>query len=408
MENDDVMKIAVIGAGFAGLSAARNLVKKGHEVAIFEKEREPGGLAIGFQESGWAWPLEKHYHHIFETDKHIKRLAEEVGHPYKFYEAKTYSVFENERKMEYWRLDSPASLLGFGRLTLADRLRMGAALGYLKYAAGWKNLEKYTAEDWLRKWCGDSGYNVLWRPLFEGKFGDKASEVNVAWFWARIKARSRKLGYFEGGFLGLARALLTDVKKRGGRIEMGKEVKDVGSIVKDFDKTIIAGATNLIKQRVDFLGVVNVILRLRKKFLPKDIYWLNVNIPQSPIMAVVEHTNLVDKKNYGGEHLIYVAKYVPHDDKMFDLADEEVLKIYEPWLTKINPEWKSTLAGYRVFKAKFVQPVMPVNYSENVPGFGTEDPKVLQMGMQQVYPWDRGTNFAIELGEKISEFISEQ
>lgn len=397
--------MAVIGAGFAGLSAARSLLKEGHRVTVFEKEDEPGGLAIGFREKGWTWSLEKHYHHIFETDGHIRRLAEEIGHPYKFYEAKTCSVFENDGKPEYWRLDSPASLLKFGRLTPTDRVRMGMVLGYLKYLAKWKDLEKETAKNWLEKWCGDKGYEALWKPLFEGKFGNMVSEVNAAWFWARIKARSKRLGYFEGGFLGLARAVLADIKKRGGVVEMGREIKDVARIVNDFDKTIIAGATNLVKQKIDFLGVINVILRLKKRFLPDDIYWLNVNIPYSPIMAIVEHTNLIDKKNYGDENLVYIAKYLPHDDKMFDLADGEVLKIYGSWLTKINPGWKSTMVGYRVFRAKFAQPVMPVNYSRNIPGFETENPKVLAMGMQQVYPWDRGTNFAIELGEKVTKYV---
>ncbi len=397
--------MAIIGAGFAGLSAARKLLMAGHKVTIFEKEREPGGLAMGFREKGWKWSVEKHYHHIFETDRHIRQLAEEIGHPYKFYEVKTCSVFEDDGKLEYWRLDSPTSLLKFGRLTTTDRLRMGAVLGYLKYMANWKDLEKETAENWLRKWCGKIGYETLWKPLFESKFGDMASEVNAAWFWARIKARSQKLGYFEGGFLEFARDVLIDVKNRGGIIEMGREIKSIYSVVNDFDKTIIAGAVNLMKQRVDFLGVINVILRLKKKFLPENIYWLSVNIPHSPIMAVVEHTNLIDKINYDDEHLVYAAKYLAHDDKMFDLTNADVLKIYAPWLTKINPGWKSALAGYRVFKAKFAQPVMGIDYSKNIPGFETENPKVLAMGMQQVYPWDRGTNFAIELGEKVADYV---
>ena len=37
------MKIGVVGAGVAGLSAARALVDRGHQVIVFEKARAPGG-----------------------------------------------------------------------------------------------------------------------------------------------------------------------------------------------------------------------------------------------------------------------------------------------------------------------------------------------------------------------------
>lgn len=37
------MRVAVVGAGFAGLSAARALRTRGHEVSVYEKQRVPGG-----------------------------------------------------------------------------------------------------------------------------------------------------------------------------------------------------------------------------------------------------------------------------------------------------------------------------------------------------------------------------
>ena len=38
------MKYAIVGAGIAGLSAARILMDKGHDVKIFESKSIPGGL----------------------------------------------------------------------------------------------------------------------------------------------------------------------------------------------------------------------------------------------------------------------------------------------------------------------------------------------------------------------------
>ena len=74
------MKIGIIGAGFTGLSAAYYLQKEGHEITVIERESLPGGLAIGYQEKGWDWSLEAHYHHWFTNDKSVLDLAKEINH----------------------------------------------------------------------------------------------------------------------------------------------------------------------------------------------------------------------------------------------------------------------------------------------------------------------------------------
>lgn len=399
------MRIAVVGAGFLGLSAAWELIKKGHRVTIYEREDQPGGLAIGFRQPNWEWALEKHYHHIFETDTHIQQLADEIGHTYRFYDARTFSLFEENRKLEYWRLDSPITLLKLSKLPIVDRIRMGVVLGYLRYLASWQALEKYTAETWLREWMGDRSYEVLWEPLMRGKFGNLKNEVNLAWFWSRVKARSQKLGYFDGGFLGLAQNWVVKLKKQGLKIYFNHPIANLEDLTKKYDLVIVAGAPKLVKQQVKYVGTINVILQLKQKLLPQDIYWLNINLPDSPLLAIVEHTNMIDKAHYNNEHLVYLAKYLPHDHKYFELSDEQLLREYIPTLNRINPNWKKLLISFSVHKSKFTQPVMPVNYSQYIPDFSTPNPKILSASMQQVYPWDRGTNFAIELGRKLANSI---
>lgn len=395
------MEIAIIGAGFTGLSAAWELLKKNHHVTIFEKESGPGGLAIGFSEPKWDWSLEKHYHHIFESDKFIQKLADEVGHKYQFYDVKTSTLIENST----FQLDSPLSLLKFPKLTFIDRLRMGTVLGYLKYFANWQDLEKYTATIWLPKHIGENGYRTIWEPLLKGKFGVYANQVNMAWFWARIKARSQKLGYFDGGFLSLAQTLVKTIEARGGKVLFKSTVNSQLSIVNSFDKVIICGATGLIKPTIPYLGSVTMVLRLKEKFLPNNIYWLNINMPKWPFLAIVEHTNMINKSHYNNEHLVYIGKYLPINDHCMTMNDHELLDMYTPYLSHINPSWQKSLIGYQVFRAKLTQPVMPINYSVQIPKFETDNPKVLQASMQQVYPWDRGTNFAVELGQKVAKLI---
>ncbi len=49
------MKIAIIGAGYAGMSAAWDLAKAGHDITIYEAEDSTGGLARGFRDKKWDW-----------------------------------------------------------------------------------------------------------------------------------------------------------------------------------------------------------------------------------------------------------------------------------------------------------------------------------------------------------------
>ena len=72
------MKIAIIGAGLAGLSAAYDLVKAGHQVSIYEATDQVGGLASGFKEPQWDWSVEKFYHHWFQSDSSMLGLIEEL------------------------------------------------------------------------------------------------------------------------------------------------------------------------------------------------------------------------------------------------------------------------------------------------------------------------------------------
>ena len=63
-------KVIVIGAGFAGLSAATSLANKGFEVTILEKNSVPGGRARVFREKGFTFDMGPSWYwmpDVFET-----------------------------------------------------------------------------------------------------------------------------------------------------------------------------------------------------------------------------------------------------------------------------------------------------------------------------------------------------
>ena len=122
-------------------------------------------------------------------------------------------------------------------------------------------------------------------------------------------------------------------------------------------------------------------------------------------MAIVEHTNFMDKKNYDGEYIVYLGNYKSFNDPYFSMTKEEMLKKFDTYLTKINSNYHKSIIGYELFKAPFAQPVIPINYSKILPSFYTPMKNVFLANIEQVYPWDRGTNYAVELGQKIAKIL---
>lgn len=427
------MKVAVIGAGFAGLSCAFYLAKEGVDVSIYEQEDKPGGLATGFRKIGWKWPLEKHYHHWFVSDHAIKKLAKEINYKTTFTRPKTSTFIKGEIS----QLDSPTSLIFFKYLSLLERIRTGATLAFLKFTPFWKPLEKITSKSFLIKTMGKSTWKILWQPLFKGKFDKHADEIAASWFWARIKKRSPSLGYPEGGFENFAKSVARQITKWGGKIyyqtRIEKIEKEKGGFklkveklnkklleTKSFDKVIctlpfpiflkiapkLPSSYKKKLSNITGIGAINLILRLKKPFLTDGTYWLNINGAGFPFLAIVEHTNFMKKSYYAGEHIVYVGKYLSPTHKYFPMADEELFATYEPYLKKINPFFKDNLIGYDVFRAPFAQPIIPLNYSKVLPPLDTPIEGLFLATIQQVYPWDRGTNYAVEMGKKVARLVN--
>jgi protoporphyrinogen oxidase len=164
------MRVAVIGGGFTGLACATELARCGLEVALYERNEKLGGLAAGFQEMTWNSTLEFFYHHWFRTDKFVLKYAK-IWQAEEGLEFKRPSTVIQTDQHDFVQLDSAKSLLQFPELGLFDKLRMGAALAFLKIYWNWHKLESVTAEDWCRKYMGDEGFDRIWRPLLVGKYG---------------------------------------------------------------------------------------------------------------------------------------------------------------------------------------------------------------------------------------------
>ena len=414
------MKIAIIGAGFTGLAAGLKLSRFHHQIIIFEKNNSLGGLAETFQLPSWQWAVEKHYHHWFTNDKFALNLIKELGLADNLVFSKTEtSLFLHDR---IYPFNTPGDVLNFTPLTFAERLLTGFITAYLKFLPVNQaiKLEKTTAWEWLKKHYGEKTFQTIWQPLLVGKFGKFARQVNMAWFWARIKKRTRLLGYLKGGYGPLLRAIQKEIEKNGGEIRLNSSYAP--TLLNKFDKIIFTTPSAVFADMFKFpreyslklksiphLYALNLLLITKEKILPST-YWLNINTPGFPFIGVIQHTNLMNPKFYGGNHLAWVANYLPYDHPYLQMSKEEVFNIYLPYLQKINPYFNLTLNALRLelFTGPFAQPVFKTNYSRQKPDFITPVKNVYLANMDMVYPWDRGTNYAIELGVKIANLIDQK
>jgi len=411
------MRVAIIGGGFTGLSSAVYLANRGITPVIFEANELCGGLARGFSKENWQWSLEYFYHHIFTNDREIRALAIKVGCKLEIKKPLTTSFF----RADEIELDSPLSLLKFSGLDLWSRLRMGFGLLILKIIPNGLFLEKYKAVEALPKILGEKGYRIIWEKLLTAKFGPYVGKVNLAWFWSRVAKRTKKLGYFEGGFTGLIKKTEEYVKKHGGEIRNGVRIERIERTDEPEGKILIAGekfdavimtvpapvAKKIIKEvkipEINYLWGQTLILAVSGKLIKG--YWLNVLEKDYPFLVVVEHTNMIDKKRYGGNRLIYLGNYLPESDKQLKMTKEQLLNLYLPFLKKINKRFrKKYIKESFLFREPFAQPVFPINYSGAIPD-PRVSPHIYLANMSMVYPFDRGTNYAVKLGQDVAKLV---
>ncbi len=422
--------VGIVGAGVTGLTAAYDLLKAGHQVTVYEARPYVGGLAAGFKDSAWDWSLERFYHHIFASDREIIRFSGELGlSEMIFFRRPVTSIYHGR---EIYPLDSPLRVLQFKPLPFLDRLRFGLVAAFLRYNPLWRPLERTTAHGWLSKALGRRGYEILWQPLLEGKFGQHYRHVNLAWFWARLAKRTPQLGYFRGGFQRFIEAVADRVRALGGVLQLEHHVRGIHreedgrlrlelragdrihdrvlatcspQMLRDRTPTLPASYTAALDELVS-MGAVVLVLALKRPVTDRH-YWINIPKQEGfPFLAFVEHTNYIDRAHYGGDTLVYCGDYLPPDHVHFEMPKEALLARFTSGIQRLNPDFQlDWVRAYWKFTEVYAQPVPQVNHSARIPPLETPIPHLYMANMSQVYPWDRGTNYAVEIGRRAASVV---
>lgn len=430
--------VIVVGGGFSGLSTAYEISKSGKRVLVLEKEPELGGMAGSFAVEGTS--LEKFYHVWYESDRYAIDLASELGlgDHVVLKHTNTGLFYANQ----IYRLSKPLDVLKFDALSLLDRVRLGILVLKARRVKRWMDLESLSAAEWIIQESGRKVYEVVWEPLLRGKFGIYADQVSAVWFWnklilrggSRSDAGKETLVYIKGGFATLYTKLRQKIEASGGMVMTnspvdGLRVKD-GAVVgvkcgqseHQADRVVLTPALPIIAdlfrreghaayaqelERIEYLCNLCLVLELDRSL--SSTYWLNVNDATFPYVGIIEHTNFEPSSTYAGRHIVYLSKYLPYVDPMYAMSTQELVDFSLPHLKRVFPQFDAAwVLKASAWRERYAQPIVTKHYSQKIPKAETPLANCFIATMAQIYPEDRGTNFAIRDGRALGRRLAKE
>ena len=438
--------IGIVGGGIAGLAAAYSLQKRGYDVRVFEAAETVGGLAATYDTAGDR--IEKFYHHLSASEETIVSLIEELG----LGEELAWPIGKNAYYMDgtVYPLDTPWEIAAYPYLSFYDKFRLAMLTQEIDVRGGVPKFDTYDDltdfEDvpikaFLCEHTTRGVYENFFEPLLEAKFGSRREEVSAAWLLGRIKFRGERdllrgepLGYLRGGFGRVLDRLVdavgtetietgtrvTDLDLSGGRVSSlttetdGNGGEPSNRRTHTLEACVVAAMPNVLEALcgyecdIDFQGTVCSVLSLDHALT--DTYWLNIG-DDAPFGALIEHTNFVPSKYYGGEHLLYVPKYVQSPAEPVWNMDDEAVE--ERWLTGIEElfpdfdrtsvNWIRTARNPRtapVYERGYLDTVIPYDLGDDV----AEGLYYAGMASRAQYP-ERSLDGGIEAGYACADRI---
>jgi protoporphyrinogen oxidase len=444
------MRIAVLGAGVAGLVAALRLTEAGHTVDVYERWPGLGGQAATL-DVGQGHLLERYYHHLFSTDRHIAALYDELGMGDELeWISSSVAYFTQGRQ---WPFVTPMDLLRFKPMPLAARIRLGVAVLAIQRGPGNPApFERVTARRWIERYMGRDAYRALWGPLLRGKFGERADDIAMVWLQNKLRLRrgddaaEEKLGYPKHSWERLFDALRQRIEAGGGRVLIDRPAAKVepGFIVtpgapnsfrrghdpRDFEPleperydAVLAtvpsdvfeqlAAPGLVPEAylaklrgIEYFTALCLLIELDRRFSP--YYWTNIGDDALPFVGLIEHTNLVAPARYGGRRFLYVANYLPRGHELLAHDAEALLSAYTPGLRAVNPGFdRSWVKQLWLHREPAAQPIVTVGYRDKIPAMKTPTRGLVLANTTQIFPEDRGTNYAVREGDEAARAMLE-
>jgi len=419
----------IVGGGMLGLTLAARLASQGKRVTLIEAAPEVGGLTASWQVGDLTW--DRFYHVVLASDTRTRRVLADLG-----LEAEVRFVTTRTGVLAGGRLHSISSSLDLARLpvlSLADKARLAATIVQASRRTDWRELERVTVEEWLVRWSGRAVWERWWLPLLRSKLGEAWRETSAAFIWstiqrlyaARRSGLKRELfGYLPGGYARVLDAYARALRAAGVTVMTGARVQAVtradGGLrvtlddgrALPFDRVVVTAVPPLAArlcpelhpyererlEAVRYLGVVCASVLLARPV--SGCYVTNLLDP-APFTGVIEMSALVDPKDLGGHHLVYLPRYLGSDDPFLDQPDEAVQAAFLPALLERFPHLgPADVQAFQVARARHVMALPVLGYSRTVPRVRTSILGLFLVSSARIVNGTLNVNESVTLAER--------
>jgi protoporphyrinogen oxidase len=369
------------------------------------------------------------------------RFIEELGLISELSWNRTETGFYGEQKLV--SLSSTLDFLRFPFLNLWQKFRMGLGILHSVRIRESSRLDRMYAGQWLTRVFGKKVYENIWKPLLRSKLGDASEKTSAAFIWAIIRrlygarksgAKQEQMGYVRGGYftiLSAAKEKLADLNVRIIteepilNVKLASDRRQISvtskSYQSQFDKVLLTPPFPEVSrimqsdtqsdyrhnlENVQYLGLICVLIILRRRLSP--YYVINLLDRDLPFTGIIESTNVLPPEDFGGRHLLYLPKYLVHDDPLNSLKDDRIRTLF---IEKLRRVFKHLLDDHilhvKVFRERYVQPVQELNYLDRSIGFRTPIKNVYIANSSMIQNSTVNNNATIDLANRVAKMMIE-
>lgn len=397
--NADRKRVAVIGAGPAGLTAAYELSKKGFEVDVYEADKEVGGMCKTIEL--WNCKVDIGPHRFFSDDRKVNELwLEVIGHDYVMVNRLT-RIFYNGKYFSY----PLKPMNAFKNLGIWETVR--CLFSYVKQRMSGKG-KKDDFETWVVSRFGYRLYSIFFKTYSEKLWGIKCTELDSDFASQRIKKLSLYEAVKNAFFGGKKHKTLIDefaypiegtgmvynkmankIREKGGRIFFSTKVKKV--LIEDkkvkgleldngqamlYDIVISTmPLTNLVlampglpaeveknAKLLKFRNTIIVYLHIARKDLFAD-NWLYIHSGELKTGRITNFRNWAPELFGNSENTILSLEYWCNmTDEMWKKDDQELINIAREDMVKTGFAKREEIIDGHVYRIPRCYPVYEKGY----------------------------------------------
>ena len=426
-------KWAVLGGGMLGMTIAHRLSQQGHDVTLIEGRSNLGGLADAWQIGDVTW--DRHYHVTLLSDLYVRELWKELGGESEMDWVETRTGFYTDGQL--YSMSNTLEFLKFPPLSLIDKFRLGGTIFWASKVKNWKKLEQVPVADWLTKLSGKRTFQKMWLPLLRAKLGECWRDTSAAFIWATIARmyaarrsglKKEMFGYVRGGYDRVLSAFESKLNANDVRVQCETSVKQIhstpeGKVIVEtqhgdevFDRVVstlpspalssalpaLNAQQKALHDGIRYHGIICASVVLKNAI--SSYYVTNITDSGVPFTAVIEMTALVDPEQLGGNHLIYLPKYVTPDDEAFNKSDAEIEDEFVTALDRMYPHFsKDDVLAFRVSRVRHVFALPTLGYSERVPPVETNVANVFAVNSSHIVNGTLNVNESVKLANDFVE-----